>query len=128
LFDFSEEGDVAGLGVFPGRVQRFQRPLTCKIPHMGWNDLRFVQKDSPLADGLAVTGETFYFVHSYHCVPQDPALVLAECDYEGVFTAAIARGQCFATQFHPEKSQGKGLRIYRNFAALAERAATASAA
>jgi len=119
LFEFSEEGNTKGLGVFPGKVVRFKRPPEFKIPHMGWNTVRFTQPDSPLATGLLTEGETFYFVHSYHCVPADPALILAECDYGGVFTAAIARGRCFATQFHPEKSQSKGLQIYRNFAAAA---------
>ena len=120
LFDHSEEGGgVIGLGVFPGRVVRFQRPREFKIPHMGWNTVRFTQPDSPLARDLAVDGESFYFVHSFHCVPADPALVLAECDYGGTFCAAIGRGRCFATQFHPEKSQAKGLQIYRNFAAVA---------
>ena len=119
LFEFSEEGGVAGLGVFPGRVVRFRRAPEYKIPHMGWNTVRFVQPDSPLRSGLSTEGEAFYFVHSFHCAPADPALVLAECDYGGAFTAAIGRGRCFATQFHPEKSQAKGLQIYRNFAAVA---------
>jgi glutamine amidotransferase len=119
LFERSEEGGVAGLGIFPGEVVRFRRPPDCKIPHMGWNTVRFVQPASPLAAGLAPEGEAFYFVHSYHCVPADPALVLAECNYGGAFCAALARGRCFATQFHPEKSQMKGLQIYRNFAAVA---------
>jgi glutamine amidotransferase len=122
LFDHSEEADITGLGVFPGQVVRFRRPPEFKIPHMGWNTIRFTQPQSPLAQGLAPEGEAFYFVHSYHCVPADPALVLAECDYGGPFCAAIARGRCFATQFHPEKSQAKGLQIYRNFAAVAARA------
>jgi imidazole glycerol-phosphate synthase subunit HisH len=116
LFERSEEGNVSGLGIFPGNVVRFQRPRELKIPHMGWNTVRFVQPDSPLAAQLSVAGESFYFVHSFHCVPADPALVLAECDYGGNFCAAIARGHVFATQFHPEKSQAKGLQIYRNFA------------
>lgn len=120
LFDHSEEGGgVKGLGVFPGQVVRFQRPREFKIPHMGWNTVRFTQPDSPLRRDLALEGESFYFVHSFHCVPADPALVLAECDYGGTFCAAIGRGRCFATQFHPEKSQAKGLQIYRNFAAVA---------
>lgn len=119
LFDRSEEGDVAGLGIFPGRVVRFRRSPEYKIPHMGWNTVRFVQPDSPLAAGLTPDREAFYFVHSFHCVPEDPALTLGECDYGGAFTAAIARGRAFATQFHPEKSQAGGLRIYRNFAAVA---------
>jgi glutamine amidotransferase len=120
LFAHSEEGGgVNGLGIFGGDVVRFQRPREFKIPHMGWNTVQFVQPGSPLSAHLSPEGEVFYFVHSYHCVPADPALVLGECDYGGTFCAAIARGRCFATQFHPEKSQLKGLKIYENFAALA---------
>ncbi|MSU66830.1 MAG: imidazole glycerol phosphate synthase subunit HisH [Opitutus sp.] len=119
LFEHSEEGNITGLGVFPGQVVRFRISPELKIPHMGWNTVRFTQPNSALALGLAPEGEAFYFVHSFHCAPADPALVLAECDYGGPFCAAIARGRCFATQFHPEKSQAKGLQIYRNFAALA---------
>ena len=120
LFEHSEEGGgVTGLGIFRGNVIRFRRPPECKIPHMGWNSVRFVQPDSPLRDRLATDGDAFYFVHSYHCVPADSSLTLAVCDYGGEFCAAIARGRCFATQFHPEKSQQKGLQIYENFAALA---------
>jgi glutamine amidotransferase len=118
LFEHSEEGNITGLGIFPGQVVRFRRPPEFKIPHMGWNTVRFTQPLSPLASGLKPDGEAFYFVHSYYCVPADPALVLGECDYGGVFTAAIGRGRCFATQFHPEKSQAKGLQVYRNFAAV----------
>jgi imidazole glycerol-phosphate synthase subunit HisH len=119
LFERSEEGAVKGLGIIPGRVVRFDLAAPLKIPHMGWNTVRFVQQDSPLQEGLAEEGESFYFVHSFHCVPSDRAVVLAECDYGAPFVAAIARGRLFATQFHPEKSQAKGLQIYRNFAASA---------
>lgn len=119
LFEHSEEGNITGLGVLPGRVVRFRRPREFKIPHMGWNTIRFVQPLSPLASGLSLEREAFYFVHSFHCEPADPALVLAECDYGGAFCAAIGRGRVFATQFHPEKSQAKGLQIYRNFATVA---------
>ncbi|MDB6127601.1 MAG: Imidazole glycerol phosphate synthase subunit HisH [Verrucomicrobia bacterium] len=118
LFEHSEEGNVTGLGIFRGKVVRFRRPPEFKIPHMGWNTVRFTQPGSPLATGLKPDGESFYFVHSFYCEPTDPTLVLGECDYGGPFCAAIARGRCFATQFHPEKSQAKGLQIYRNFAAL----------
>jgi glutamine amidotransferase len=121
LFDFSEEADTPGLGVFPGRIERFRVPAGLKVPHMGWNTVRFTQPGSPLTTGLATEGEAFYFVHSYHCVPADASLVLAECEYGGRFTAAIARGRCFATQFHPEKSQAKGIQLYRNFVTLAAR-------
>ncbi len=119
LFDFSEEADTPGLGIFPGRIVRFRLPAGLKVPHMGWNTVRFTQPGSPLTIGLATAGEAFYFVHSYYCVPENPALVLADCDYGVKFTAAIARGRCFATQFHPEKSQAKGIQLYRNFVTLA---------
>lgn len=118
LFERSEEGNTAGLGVFAGEVVRFRLPPEFKIPHMGWNDVRFLQPASPLAAGLPVAGESFYFVHSYHCRPADRSLVLAECDYGGPFCAAIGRGRVFATQFHPEKSQAAGLKIYGNFVRL----------
>ncbi|ACB73478.1 imidazole glycerol phosphate synthase subunit HisH [Opitutus terrae] len=121
LFTRSEEGGVRGLDVFPGEVVRFRLPAPWKVPHMGWNTVRFAQPNSPLANGLTREGEAFYFVHSFHCVPQDRGLVLAECDYGGAFTAAIGRGRCFATQFHPEKSQAKGLQIYGNFVQVAGR-------
>ncbi len=119
LFEHSEEGGITGLGIFPGQVVRFQRPREFKIPHMGWNTVRFCQPGSALSAQLATDGEAFYFVHSFHCVPAEPGLVLAECDYGGPFCAAIGRGRVFATQFHPEKSQARGLQIYRNFAAVA---------
>jgi glutamine amidotransferase len=123
LFEHSEEGNISGLGILPGNVQRFRRPAEFKIPHMGWNTIRFAQPGSPLAAGLADEGESCYFVHSFHCVPKDPALILADCDYGGNFCAAIGRSRMFATQFHPEKSQARGLQIYRNFAALTAAAA-----
>ncbi|HZZ19263.1 MAG TPA: imidazole glycerol phosphate synthase subunit HisH [Opitutaceae bacterium] len=119
LFDSSEEGGVKGLGIIPGRVVRFSLPSDLKVPHMGWNTIRFRQAGTPLQDGLEAEGESFYFVHSFHCMPDDPAFVLADCTYGVPFVAAVGRGRMYATQFHPEKSQAKGLRIYRNFAASA---------
>jgi glutamine amidotransferase len=117
LFDVSEEGgETPCLGIFPGKIVRFRLPPELKVPHMGWNTVRFVQPDTPLTAGLRSEGEAFYFVHSYYVVPQDRGLVLAECDYGGPFVCGIARGNCYATQFHPEKSQAKGLMFYRNFA------------
>jgi len=125
LFDFSEEGDTPGLGIFSGRVVRFRVSPGLKVPHMGWNTVDFRPGNAPLLDGLAASGESFYFVHSYHVVPADPDLVFGTCDYGGPFVAAIRRGNCHATQFHPEKSQAKGLRLYRNFVELAGRCAAA---
>jgi glutamine amidotransferase len=120
LFEKSEEGGgIDGLGIFPGEVKKFSLPPDFKVPHMGWNTVRFTQQKTALQGNLSDEGESFYFVHSYHCVPSERGLILAECDYGGAFTAAIGRGNCFATQFHPEKSQSKGLELYRNFAQLA---------
>ncbi len=119
LFDYSEEAGTEGLGIFPGKVVRFRLPSDLKVPHMGWNTVKFTQLESPLTANLEPEGEAFYFVHSYYCVPNEPELVLAECDYGVKFTAAIAKGRCFATQFHPEKSQTKGIQIYRNFVSVA---------
>jgi imidazole glycerol-phosphate synthase subunit HisH len=119
LFDESEEGGVRGLGIVAGSVVRFDLPAPLKVPHMGWNTIRFVREGSPLQEGLADEGESFYFVHSFHCVPRERGAILAECDYGAPFVAAIGRGRMFATQFHPEKSQAKGLQIYRNFTASA---------
>lgn len=115
LFEHSEEGNVRGLGVFPGQVLRFRLPADYKIPHMGWNAVSFLQ-ETPVNDNLAPEGVQFYFVHSYHCVPEDTALLWGETEYGGMrFVSAIRRQNCYATQFHPEKSQDRGLQMYRNF-------------
>ncbi len=122
LFESSEEEQREGAGNFRGKVVRFRRAPEFKIPHIGWNTLRFVQRDSPLAAGFS-GGEAFYFVHSFYCEPADPALVR----WRNAITAAPSprrlRSRVFATQFHPEKSQARGLQIYRNFAAVAGKVA-----
>lgn len=114
LFERSEEGGRAGLGIFPGQVSRFPSGGGLRIPHMGWNEARFVP-GAGLTEGLRTEGEPFYFVHSYRLVSTDPALVWCETDYAGTFVSGIRRGRVLATQFHPEKSQAKGLQLYRNF-------------
>lgn len=114
LFEYSEEGNTTALGVFPGEVRRFQVPKNLKIPHMGWNAVRFRASPHPFASHK-LDGEQFYFVHSYHVVPGDPDLVWGMTDYGGDFVSAVRCGNCFATQFHPEKSQGKGLQMYGAF-------------
>lgn len=120
LFEHSEEGDTPGLGVFPGQVVRFKLPESYKIPHMGWNNVRWNlpaggQAVDTMMEGISADGDQFYFVHSYYAQPMNRALVWGETDYGGWFVSAIRRGNCFATQFHPEKSQAKGLQLYRNF-------------
>ena len=112
-----EDGRHAGLNLLGGEVVRFAEQPGLKIPHMGWNPLRLTRPDCPLFRGLPAD-PAVYFVHGYHAVPADPGVVAAEADYPGPFCAAVWRGNVFATQFHPEKSQKVGLRMLRNFAGL----------
>jgi len=114
LFEYSEEGDTQALGVFKGSVKRFQIDPALKIPHMGWNAVTF-DAGAPCADGLQSAKDQFYFVHSYYIEPADDSLTLFKTDYGGEFVSGICAGRCIATQFHPEKSQAKGLHLYRNF-------------
>jgi imidazole glycerol-phosphate synthase subunit HisH len=117
LFETGDEGGRhEGLGVLAGEVVRFDLPRDYKVPHMGWNQLQIVHS-APLFRGVA-SGTHAYFVHSYYVVPRDRQIVATETDYGGPFTSSIWRGNLFATQFHPEKSQADGLRILRNFAEL----------
>ncbi len=112
LMTVSEEGgEHACLDVVPGRVVRLTEGPT--IPHMGWNAVR-LRRPSPLFAGIPDGGH-FYFVHSYHCVPDDPRSVLATTDYAEPVVAVVQRDNVVATQFHPEKSGANGLRFYRNF-------------
>lgn len=126
LFTESEEfGHAKGLDVLPGVVRRF--PAGLKVPHMGWNRLCVGPAAAaalPLLAGIP-DGAYFYFVHSYY--PDPPAgleATVATCEYGVTFPALLGRGALYGTQFHPEKSQGWGLRLLENFAALV-RAGTA---
>jgi imidazole glycerol-phosphate synthase subunit HisH len=112
FFEASEESpDVEGLGIFPGKVVRFDvGPL--KVPHMGWNDLD-IARPHPVFDGL--NGEAFYFVHSYYPEPLEPSDLLGVSDYGREFCAAAGRENLVAVQFHPEKSSLAGLKLYENF-------------
>jgi glutamine amidotransferase len=117
LFDESEEfGLHKGLGLISGTVKAFDRNMGLKIPHMGWNQVRFAKK-SPIFEGIE-DESFFYFVHSYYVVPADASNIAGETEYGIRFTCAISDGNIFAVQFHPEKSQQIGLRILQNFAAL----------
>jgi len=120
LFDVSEERNVKGLGIFPGEVVRFVSKPGLKIPHMGWNAAKLCQKGSPFWKDLADDNDRFYFVHSYYAKPENPELILTTTDYDGVFTSSISRSNTLACQFHPEKSQAKGLQIYSNFASICD--------
>ncbi len=120
LFGHSEEGDVPGLGILPGNVQRFREAVmkdaagnALKVPHMGWNEVN-QSKPHPLWKDIP-NGERFYFVHSFHVVPADASLTAATTDYGVSFTSAVARDNIFAVQFHPEKSAQAGLQLLANF-------------
>lgn len=117
LFDRSfEDGEHEGMGVVSGEVRRFNVPHEFKVPHMGWNQVH-IRQSSPLWTGIADQTH-FYFVHSYYVVPEDESVIAGEASYPEPFCAAIARGNLFATQFHPEKSQTAGLQMLTNFAQL----------
>ncbi len=117
LFEHSEEGDVPGLGIFPGKVRRFPRDVVdaqgLKVPHMGWNEVNQVIAH-PLWNGIA-NDARFYFVHSYYVEPADPEAIAGSTTYGMPFTSAVARANIFAVQFHPEKSAQAGLRLLANF-------------
>jgi len=119
LFEASAEGDTPGLALLPGRVVGFastpeRRAAGYKIPHMGWNEV-WQARPHALWKGVP-DGARFYFVHSYYCEPDSPALAAASTRYPDAFTSAIARDNIFATQFHPEKSSAAGLKLLANFA------------
>jgi glutamine amidotransferase len=120
LLDRSQEGPTESLGLIPGEVVRFQlegqrQPdgSRYKVPQIGWNRVR-QSRPHPVWAGVA-DGSWFYFVHSYYARPSDARHTVGESDYGGSFTAAVARDNIFATQFHPEKSADSGLALYRNF-------------
>ncbi|MDB5934533.1 MAG: imidazole glycerol phosphate synthase subunit HisH [Massilia sp.] len=120
LFDRSEEGDTPGLGLIPGQVVRFQLAgrvqadgSRFKVPQIGWNRVRQARAH-PLWNGVA-DNSYFYFVHSFYGQPDNPQHMVGETDYGAPFCCAVARDNIFATQFHPEKSAGAGLQVYKNF-------------
>jgi glutamine amidotransferase len=105
---------VEGLGWIAGEVSAIEpADQSLKIPHMGWNEV-LLRAAHPVLDGLA-TGTHAYFVHSFALCPTDPADLLAETDYGGALAAVIGHDNLIGTQFHPEKSQGAGLRLIANF-------------
>jgi glutamine amidotransferase len=111
----SEGGTYRGLDIVRGKVIRFPEGL--KVPHMGWNSIR-LEKRTPLLEGIP-EDSYFYFVHSYYLDPPDPSIVAATTEYGISFPSVICRGNVYATQFHPEKSQNLGLQILKNFGGLA---------
>lgn len=114
LMSSSEESPgVKGLDLFKGHVGIL--PEGVKIPHMGWNQLD-VCNDSPILEGI--DKEYFYFVHSYHVMPDDESIIAGTCEYGGSVVASLSQNNLFSTQFHPEKSGVAGLKILKNFTNL----------
>ena len=120
LFDWSAEGNTAGLGVFRGKVVRFAHERlrsgaggALKVPHMGWNRVRQTAAH-PLWREIR-DRERFYFCHSYFFAPEEPDLGCGESEHGAPFTCAVARDNIFAVQFHPEKSHAAGLQLLANF-------------
>jgi glutamine amidotransferase len=114
LLSRSEEGQTACLDLIPGDCVRFEPAPGLKVPHMGWNTVRFV-KPHPVLEGIAERS-WFYFVHSYYLRPAEPEHVYGTCDYGMTFAAVIGSGNLIATQFHSEKSGALGLSLISNFA------------
>ncbi|MCP4671791.1 MAG: imidazole glycerol phosphate synthase subunit HisF [Desulfobacula sp.] len=113
LFEGSEE-DLSGnesLNIFKGRVQRFKTHLA--VPHIGWNGVN-IKQESPVFKNVALESK-FYFVHSYHIVPEDESIVLATTSYGYEFVSSVQKGNIIGTQFHPEKSGNSGIKLLENF-------------
>ena len=117
LFEKSyEHGEENGLGVFEGEVMLL--PKGVKLPHIGWNQV-WLRKREGLFSGIE-DGDYFYFVHSYRVVPKDETIVASVTDYGEYFVSAIQKDNVWAVQFHPEKSQKKGLKLLENFKRFVE--------
>lgn len=116
LGEWSEEGEVEGLGFLRGKVRRFnfeKFSTKLRIPHVGWNNIK-IRRESPLLKNIP-DGTRFYFTHSYHFTDTDENDIIATTDYGYDFPSIIGRGNIYGTQFHPEKSHLIGLDIYKNF-------------
>lgn len=116
IFDESDESPgVAGLGLIPGTCKRF--PENMKVPHIGWNTIN-TKKETHILNGIN-TGSFYYFVHSYYSVPADGKVIAGETDYGNItFPSVISQDNIHATQFHPERSGEKGLKLLANFLEL----------
>jgi glutamine amidotransferase len=118
LFEASEEGQEEGLGIIKGKVRRFRSEPNLTIPHMGWNTLHLTQNNHSLWQNLPLD-PYLYFVHSYYVDPIDSNIISGEVTHGSQkVTAAIAKDNLMAVQFHPEKSSDYGLQILTNFVKL----------
>lgn len=111
LMDSTTEGDTSCLGIIPGEV--YHLPIDVKVPHMGWNSVKFTRAH-PVFKNLPAS-PYFYFVHSYYANPTNPDVVVGSTEYGVQFCSVLVKDNIIATQFHPEKSGELGLNIYKNF-------------
>jgi imidazole glycerol-phosphate synthase subunit HisH len=119
LFNKSEEGVLEGLKLIEGDVMMLSKKKV-KVPHIGWNNLRIVKRESNLLKGIP-QDSWVYFVHSYHIEPEDKNLIAAIADYGSMLPVVIERSNLFGTQFHPEKSGKIGAQIVKNFIKICEK-------
>ncbi|WP_457621366.1 imidazole glycerol phosphate synthase subunit HisH [Persephonella sp.] len=120
LFEYGYEfGEHKGLGVLKGKVIRFENREGFKVPHMGWNQVWIKQKEGLFSD--IKDGEYYYFVHSFYAVPSEESDIASTTDYITEFCSAVQKGNVWAVQFHPEKSQKAGLKLLENFKSFVEK-------
>jgi glutamine amidotransferase len=113
LFDYSlEDGKNKGLGILKGSVEKI--PSAVKVPHMGWNELKILKRRSKIFSGIKER-ENFYFVHSYHVIPDSKDIISSTTEYGIEIVAGIEYDNIYGFQFHPEKSSDKGLKLLENF-------------
>jgi glutamine amidotransferase len=120
----TEHGGAEGLGIVAGEVRQLQTG-SLKLPHIGWNEVRFTRPDSPLLAGIPRSC-AFYHVHSFAPVPADAHDALGVCDYGEQFVSVVEKGSFYGVQFHPEKSSAAGLRLLANFTRICAAAPTPS--
>ncbi|MCR9155256.1 MAG: imidazole glycerol phosphate synthase subunit HisH [Bacteroidetes bacterium] len=114
LGNASEEGELDGLKLIPGKTCKFMLEGDFKIPHMGWN--KVINSNTGLFENLEES--KFYFVHSYHFVPEKEEYILGETNYGRKFVSSINKGNVFGAQFHPEKSHKYGMQLLKNYCAI----------
>ena len=114
LGTYSEEGELNGLNIIPGKIIRFKTDQGIKIPHMGWNSVQ--HKPNPIFQNLSEN--KFYFVHSYYFQPNDPNHSIGKTHYGSSFTSAVNKDHIYGVQFHPEKSHKYGMHLLRNFSLI----------
>ena len=118
LFEKSDESPNSdGFGIIRGKVVRFPEENLLKVPHMGWNEIKFENSSDPIWQGIK-TSTHFYFVHSYYPEPLESNSVSSITSYGLEFASSVRCGNIFGTQFHPEKSQAAGLKLISNFLEL----------